>query len=497
MAKRRDDIVAEERAQIAMAMMSPQRPQGAVQRLAETFHLSRQSLHEIASKAQSVLVEGLKPAGHGPQARSKRVEVDANRLRRGVLSLSEAGVSQRGVKSCLAELLDTEVSLGWVNGELARLETRASQVVQSWQPCCQESLSGDEIFSNGQPNLLVVGNESLYIYALSRQQDHDGDTWGCLLLDIPKGVQFASDAGRGLAAGAAEAGIKRHQLDWDHLLRPLWGQVVRLERQAYAALTAVEERVAQFDQAHTPKRLHHHLTQWEALDKKASEKIAQLDTFSQIAREVDNQFALIDLNTGYLPDAAISSHRLQALGQQLTHLSGRIYQKLALNLQHWAMDLFNYQFPLRQALAPLQTRYGPEAIAALSRIWQCEADEKRRRLSLPEQQQRQLIWQQSLDTAYALLGDALLGPAWVALSDVLHRAWRGSMLAECVNSLLRPVLDRRKHSDQGCLELFRFLHNVRPFQRGKRAGHSPAQLVGIFIPDDPLALLGLAPQMSS
>jgi hypothetical protein len=68
------------------------------------------------------------------------------------------------------------------------------------------------------------------------------------------------------------------------------------------------------------------------------------------------------------------------------------------------------------------------------------------------------------------------------------------MLAECVNSLLRPVLDGRKHTDQGCLDLFRFLHNVRPFERGKRANHSPAQLVGLDVPDDPLILLGLKPK---
>ncbi len=65
------------------------------------------------------------------------------------------------------------------------------------------------------------------------------------------------------------------------------------------------------------------------------------------------------------------------------------------------------------------------------------------------------------------------------------------------NSFLRPILDRRKHTDQGCLDLFRFLHNVRPFLRGKRAGCSPAQLAGISLPDDPLSLLGLAPKVSS
>lgn len=494
MAERRDDIAAEQRAQIALEMMSPHRPRGRVQQLAETHRLSRQTLYSLAAKGQSILQREMKPGAHGPQPGRQEIVVTKNRLRRGVLTLTARGVSQRGVVDCLAELLDRSVSLGWVNRELARLEGVAAEVMADWEPRQPEGLSGDEIYSHGQPNLLVVGNESLYLYALSRQDDREGDTWGCVLLDVPPGVQFASDAGKGLAAGVRAAGIRRHQLDWGHLLRPLWRQVARLEKQAYAALAAVEERAAQFDRAHTPKRLQQHLSQWEELVRQADEKVAQVDTFAPIAREVDDLFALIDLHNGDLRDAAEGSRRLRALGQRVGKLSGRVYQKLAANLHNWAVDLFNYQSPLRQALSPLQTEYGHKAIAALCRIWQCEADEKRRRLSLPEQQQRQQIWRHSLDEAYALLGDSRLWLAWEALVPVLERVWRGSMLAECVNSLLRPVLDRRKHTDQGCLELFRFLHNARPFQRGKRAGQSPAQLVDITLPADPLSLLGLAPK---
>jgi hypothetical protein len=95
-----------------------------------------------------------------------------------------------------------------------------------------------------------------------------------------------------------------------------------------------------------------------------------------------------------------------------------------------------------------------------------------------------------------LLGEHL-GHAWEALTQVLGRSWRGSMLAECVNSLLRPRLNARKHTDQGSLDLFRFLHNVHTFQRGKRAGHSPAELVGLDVPSDPLTLLGPAPKCQS
>jgi hypothetical protein len=488
-------MTSTQRAQIAIEVLAPNRPHGTVTRLAQTFTVSRQTIYEIAAAGQQVLLAGLQPGPHGPSLTEKTVRVDRNRLVRGSVVLTEVGVSQRDISFCLGELLDSEPSPSWVNASLAQMEEAAAAVNRAWRPQVEESVSGDEIYANGQPNLLLVGNDSLYIYALSRQPECDGDTWGCLLLDGPDCQQFASDGGTGLAAGAKAAEIETHQLDWDHLLRPVWGQATRLEKQAYAALQQVEDRAASFDQATTPKRLAQHLAKWEQLSHAASQKMELCDAFYQIARRVDDCFALIDLETGQLQDRITAISQLQSLGEQLQTWSGRIYQKLSSNLKHWASGLLSYQPILSQALLPLQTQYGAKAILALCRMWQIEADHKRRPLPVQQQQRRQTLWADSLDEAWALVGEHLW-TAWNELCQVLGRSWRGSMLAECVNSLLRPVLDRRKHTDQGCLELFRLLHNVRPFKRGKRAGHSPAQLVGLNVSDDPLLLLGLKPKVS-
>lgn len=137
--------------------------------------------------------------------------------------------------------------------------------------------------------------------------------------------------------------------------------------------------------------------------------------------------------------------------------TGPIYHKLSTNLQNWADKLFTYQPVLAQALQPLQLRYGPPAIATLSCLWQLEANQKRRPLSFLDHQHQQLRWAQCLDEALTLLGESLLWTAWQELSQLLGRCWRGSMLAECVNSLLHPILARRKQTDQGCLELFYLL----------------------------------------
>lgn len=494
MGARRDDITSEQRVQMAIEVLGEGRKWGKVGELAQTYAVSRKTIYDIAAKAKQVLLAGLQPGPHGPSLQEKQIRVDRNRLVRGTVVLTEVGVSQRDVTLCLSELLDTELSPSWVNAELAQVEKAATAVNQAWQPQIEETLSGDEIYANGQPNLLVVGNDSLYIYALTHQPSCDGDTWGCTLLDGPNCRQFASDGGTGLAAGAKAAEIEVHQLDWDHLLRPLWGQATRLEGQAYAAWQQVEDRVALFEQAKSEKRLQQHLAKWEQLSQQASEKMAQYDAFNQIARNVDNCFALIDLESGQLPEVTRAIGQLQALGEQLQSWSGRIYQKLSRNLNNWATQLFSYQPLLRQALLPLQAQYGDPAITALCRMWQIEAEQKRRPRPWLERQQHHILWEACLDEAWALLGEQL----WAAQAEValvLGRSWRGSMLAECVNSLLRPVLDQRKQTDQGCLELFRLLHNVRPFKRGKRANSSPAQLVGLEVPDDPLLLLGLDPKV--
>ena len=497
MGARRDNVTGQERAQIAMEVMPTYRPYGAVTRLAREYKVSRQTIYTISAVGQNVLMQNMVPGPHGPQPAEKVVLVNRDRLARSAVVLTWAGVSQRDIGKCCEALLDTPLSAAWVNAELAKREALAAQVNLSWKPSNHETLSGDEIYSNGSPNLMVIGNDTLYIYALTRQPSCDGETWACVLWETPDSTQFSSDAGTGLAAGAQTAGRTVHQLDWDHLLRPTWGQVSRLERQAYANLETVEARAAQFEQSQTSKRMEHHLSVWEHLSSEAHQKIIQHDQFSQLAQQVDDQFALIDLNSGQLRDPLASAAILRSVGKQLSQWQGRIYEKLSANLTNWADGLFAYHTGLSQTLHLLTIEWGAEAIRALSCLWQIEADQKRHPKPLTYRQNQQTLWEMYLGKAADCLGLEQLDAAWKALCQVLNHSWRGSMLCECVNSLLRPVLDRRKNSDQGCLELFRFLHNAYPFARGKRAGHSPAELAGIQLPDDPLTLLGLAAKCQS
>jgi len=74
----------------------------------------------------------------------------------------------------------------------------------------------------------------------------------------------------------------------------MWGHATRLEKQAYAALEKVEERVDKFDRANTPKRMANHFAAWERLSAEAGEKTIRYDAFLELAQQGDTQVALID-----------------------------------------------------------------------------------------------------------------------------------------------------------------------------------------------------------
>jgi len=97
MGARRDDIVSRERAQIAIQVLSPDRPRGRVTELAKAYEVTRQTIYDISVAGERVLLEGLEPGPHGPQPREQKVEVDRDRLVRSTVVLTGAGVSQRDV----------------------------------------------------------------------------------------------------------------------------------------------------------------------------------------------------------------------------------------------------------------------------------------------------------------------------------------------------------------------------------------------------------------
>jgi len=63
--------------------------------------------------------------------------------------------------------------------------------------------------------------------------------------------------------------------------------------------------------------------------------------------------------------------------------------------------------------------------------------------------------------------------------DIMGLFHRFSSLAESLHSWLRPYLPIHREMCRWLLPLLQLFWNHHPFERGKRAGHSPLELAGV------------------
>lgn len=486
----RTEMPLETRIEIAAQMLSPDRGWGVASAVAQQHGVSRATVYYLTDKAAALLATGLQPSS-GPTPVAAVVTVTASRLQRAVALLSYLGVSQRDTTLALAELLDTHRSPGYVAQVLQAAEALAAARNAELQPALSGLLAADEIFLHAQPILGVVHPASLYLVGLSLAPQRDGTTWGCQFLDLPESAGVISDAGSGLAAGAALARVACHAGDWMHpLLQTGWVDA-QYERQAYAALAAQYAREAQLRRTTTPKRWANHWAKYLTACAVADQAIARYDHWHALRCQLRAAAAQFDWATGQVRTPAQVQAELQALHTAFAQWAvGTQAQALVRALGQQTEALTTALPQLQAALAPLAAAWGDEATRQVCRLWQALQDWAFPSWRPAQRQQLEQAIAESLAWASAHLGQRL--PTLQHLVAAILAQWpRTSSAVECLNSLLRPFLNGRKQVSQGFLELFRFFHNTHVFQRGPRAGHSPLALAGGPHIEDPLAYLGL------
>jgi hypothetical protein len=486
----RSTMSLDARLTIATQMLSPERPYGQASQLARLYQVSRQAVYYLADKARQALETALAPRS-GPTPTGAALTVTPVRLERAVVTLSLLGVSERDSLIALDELLDTRRSAGYVAQVLRRAEQLAAARNIELTPRLSGLLASDEIFLHDQPILGIVHPASLYLTSLTLTAQRDGETWGCQFLDRAGGDGVISDAGRGLAAGAHLAQVACHAGDWFHPLHLAAGVNAQYERRAYSALAEQYEREDLVLQAQTAKRLENHWRKYEAACTAADHAIERYDQWCKRYLKLRALAAQFDWTTGQVCHPAQLQANLQALATEFEHeAQGARAQALVSLLKNQAVALTAALPHLQHALAPLRQAWGKDATQVVCRLWQALQDWAFP-FWLPEQRhQLEQAITESLAWASQHLGERLT--TLQHLVAALLAPWpRTSSAIECLNSLLRPFLNGRKHVAQGFLDLFRFYHNTHPFVRGQRAGTSPLELAGGPRIDDPLAFLGL------
>lgn len=486
----RTNMSVEDRMMIAVQMLGRGRQYGEVSVLAKNYAISRQMAYYLSDKAEMLLQKGMLPT-HGPIPEKGFVTITPVRLRRAVTLLELLGVSERDTVLVLEEMLDTRRSPAYVVQVRQDAETLATVRNGELLPSLRGLLAADEIFLHEQPILGVVHPSSLYLVSLNLSEQRDGETWGCQLLEQGLGDGIISDAGSGLAAGAALAQVGCHAGDWFHPLLLAALVDAQYERQAYAALQEQYDREEKLRQTHTSKRWENHWQKYEQACRAAEQIIERYDQWHCLRLKLRAAAAQFDWASGQVRMPIQVQTELCQLTTAFTPLAnGTHAQNLVSLLRNQTKALTTLLPYIQQALLPLQIAWGEKAAQVVCRLWQAMQEWAFPFWQPEQRQQLANAITESLAWASEHLAHQL--PTLQHLLAAILAQWpRTSSSIECLNSLLRPYLNARKHVSQGFLELFRFFHNTHRFVRGKRSGMSPLELAGGPHIADPLAFLGL------
>jgi len=497
-----EDITLEQRIQIGLLAAANRGSYGMVSALARELETSRKFIYGLADKAALAVAEAMKPLLPGPKGPEHTLVVDRGQLDRAIVTLAMVGkVAQRPIAECLETLYRVRPSLGYISGVLARASQAAEQFHRGRQWSLTEAqVEADELFSGGRAHLVAVEHASLLILALERPERCDGQAWqGTLDQVAHQGVELArlaSDGGSALGSALAQRAQVEHQLDLWHALRHVGRALRQLEQAAYKAIAQEEGLLKKLTKGRGMDRAHpmggYVHDRYQEARRHTQAQIDRYEAMSLLKRWVREALEPIDLGTGRLRSQGECLGDLGAATALMREVGGAVAKKLADYLDKAGPGLLAYVDRLQAPLAALAESWGQEWVRLLSREWRLGRELARVGPLERAQVNRASLQAQAL-TLVACRQD--YPKAREQVFALLEGPMRGSSLAECVNSWLRPYAHLMKGLGSRLLPLFLLYRNSHVFARGKRAGHSPFQLAGVDTPEgDWLDWLGLGHQ---
>jgi hypothetical protein len=452
--------------------------------LAREHEVSRKFVYHQVHTAQQALQQAFEP----PSPRDDvlfYLPVTKAWLRQLVLALVLiCHSSYRGVVELLGDLFDYSMSLGNVHNIVRSAVPQAQWINQQGDLSAVRIGTHDEIFQASDPVLVGVDTASTFCYLLSLEEHRDAETWGIRLLELvdrgfaPEAI--VADGGSGLRAGQKLAlSDVPCRGDHFHLISDFEATVGYLERRAYQAIDACEQRQRERKrQDRRGERLHSPALRLRYARAACDPAIKLFDDVSLL---------------------------LDWLRQDILAVAGPSYaQRCAL------YDFVVAELQSRVDLCPTQLgtihrllKNGREEFLAFAKELDVDLDRLANEFQCSSELLRGVLQFLSRDECdsrrykeEAALRQQLRGRFFEvceAVDQLRGRTIRASSLVENLNSRLRGYFFLRRHLGADYLALLQFFLNHRRFLRSEcpeRVGRSPAEvLTGIPHPHW-LTLLG-------
>jgi hypothetical protein len=462
---------------------------GLVTRLARQSGLARPTLYALKKRALQALQQAF-----APPARSPAPTVS---LERQVLTvLAHAHASQRGIQTCLHQLLQRGLALPTITAIIHDAQQRALAWMASHVPATPRALALDELYANNRTGayLHVVDVQSGAVWAAEGPLPADTDSWTLVLWSLQdRGLRWdrlVGDHGAALYAGAQAAcpDVPFQRDIWHELDRCAHVQA-RLERRVATlkARTPTVERQAARIAAGKRARGRNAQTDLAAHQSNLQQATRSADDVRFLTQELRRLWEVVVLDhRGVLTEAQRQSEvacALALLGEVAATAPAAQQQEIAAlhkTLTAALPQLLTFVTQVAQVQADLHGQLGAEQQALLGWAWL---------------RRKSLGWG-SADIV------AAVPVSWRAAGRMLLHSWddavRVRSSVERWHSILRPHVAVHRTLTGGLLALLAVWHNHRVFTRGINKGKSPLHLSGMLdAPSDWLVALGYPPAEAS
>ncbi len=520
----RPDVTPFDRLEITRRYFDPNRPWGEVTKMAKEYTLSRVTIYAIVLR----IILCFQPDLPGPKIDQRgqltvvkeAVQVlnaeEAERLRGRIIltGIFPGGGTMRSLEDMLDEVPGVAGSATTIWRIVNQKGIEASALLHSIDfaevalPVILVAI--DETFFDGQPIFMVVEPISLAIcgFYVPADGNRSSLTWGPFLLVLQEDqyLNFTGAMGDGATAypGTIESILERadrFQEDIFHIERDLSRLRRKLENKTYRAFEKEEKALKKWQKEPTAENKAA-LEQTRITSQELAQNQADVVEYSSW---VSDAFVIVDLRSGEIRDRAIDEWMLDAAIEAMLEVNDADVVKMGCRLREHKPHLLTYLKGLDAALPPLREslhRYldDPDlekaVLRSVARHWrlqhEVQSNQRRNfRPSLKRAEQDMRLW---------IEGTPFLEEWAQRLQTVLEGVQRTSSAAENINSILKPLLTRKKHfanaeTTHNFIALFVLWHNMRVFKEGKRKGKSPFEILGIDLGEpDWRTLLGYPPR---
>jgi len=403
-----------------------------------------------------------------------------NTLRRIRFWLIGLGLPARVIARLLRECFRVRANRTDILQLTQQYARRATQIMQDYFWPAAQDVDLDEIFIEGLPLLIASEPRGMAILKTSMEQERTVATWGAFLRDLPQIRRATSDRGLAIRGAVARQGIRDVQSDIFHPIMLLRDELAVMETRCYSLIE--QEDLLRQRLAKTRRRGRDCRANAVRLYQVAKRTRAAIACFDELEAAVHLVFDALRLTTaqGTFNSPAQARSDLQfAKAWIQAHLpSGWSKVKRALDDE----ALLTFLADLDAALPSLGVNAPtPEdrhyVLVTLTRLWEDQAQRRYRskpvRIPTPIHQQ--------LQSRCANLPDVQR-----QLFHILEHLHRASSGVECINSRVGFYRYSKRRFNGDFANLIAVWHNLSPFEDGKRAGQSPAEILHLKLPSHDL-----------